>query len=76
MVPPGSDDVVTLSVGALTAMLRTAGVAACVGVCKSVTVTVKPMGPVTSPVGVPLMTPVLLFKLNPAGKVPGGTLHV
>ena len=76
MVPPGSDDVVTLSVGALTAMLKGAGVAACVGVSTSVTVTVKGTVPVASPVGVPLMTPVLLFKVNPAGKVPGGTLHV
>ena len=75
MVPPGSDDVVTLSAGALTAMLRPAGVAAGVGVSTSVTVTVKGMGPVASPVGVPEITPALL-KVKPAGKVPGGTLHV
>jgi len=73
--PPGSGDVVvTLRTGALIVMLRLA-VAVFAGDSESVTVTVKLMVPVTSPVGVPEITPPLL-KLKPAGKVPGGTVHV
>ena len=73
--PPASDVVVTLSGGALTAILRLAVLVAVVGVCESVTVTVKLEVPVNVPVGVPEITPALL-KLKPAGKVPGGTLHL
>jgi len=46
-----------------------------VGVSPSLTVTVKADAPTNGPVGVPVITPALL-KLNPAGKVPGGTLQV
>jgi hypothetical protein len=39
-------------------------------------VTLKANEPPPPPVGVPLITPVLLFKLNPGGSVVGLTLHV
>ena len=65
---------VTLNAGALIVMLKLA-VAILAGDSESVTVTVKLAVPVTVPVGVPESTPVLL-KLRPAGRVPGGTLHV
>jgi hypothetical protein len=73
--PAGSGDVVvTLKVGALIVMLKIA-VAVFAGDSESVTVTVKLVAPVVVPVGVPEITPALL-KLKPAGRVPGGTLHV
>jgi len=67
--------VVTLSGGAPTAMLRMALVLAFVGVCESARVTVNFEVPVNVPLGVPETTPAVL-KLKPAGKVPGGTLHL
>lgn len=76
MVPPGSDVVVTLSLGALTVMLRLAVVVACVGVCESAAVTVKFVVPVKVPVGVPEITPAVAFKDRPAGKLPDETLHM
>ena len=39
-------------------------------------VTLKVNWPLPPPVGMPLMTPVLLFKLNPAGSVAGVTVQV
>ena len=69
MVPPASEVVVTLSVGALTVMLRLALLVVGVGVCESVTLTVKFVVPANVPLGVPEITPALL-KLNPAGKFP------
>ena len=73
--PSGSDTGVAFRVGAPTAMLRMPVVAAFVGVCESVRVTVNFEVPVNVPLGVPETTPALL-KLKPAGKVPGGTLHL
>ena len=70
MVPPGSDAVVTFSVGALTAMPRLALFEACVGVWMSVTVKLKVVVPVKVPLGVPEITPVLAFKFNPCGSAP------
>ena len=74
MLPPTSDVVVTVSGAVLTVMLRLAVVLTGVGVCESVTCTVKFEVP-SGPVGVPEITPALL-KLNPAGKLPAVTLHV
>ena len=53
-------------------MLKFALLVAGVGVCESVTVTVKFDVLVTVPVGVPDITPALL-KANPAGKLPAVT---
>jgi hypothetical protein len=54
-----------------------AAVAVCaVGTSASVTFTVKLIGPVTLPVGVPEMTPVLAFRVSPAGRVPALIDHV
>ena len=73
MPPPRSDVVVTLSGALLTVMLRLAVFVAGVGVCESVTFTVKLEVPVV-PLGVPEITPALL-KLKPAGKLPAVTLQ-
>jgi len=54
--------------GRLIVMLR-AFEPVCFGLLLSVTVTVK-LDVVFGPSGVPLIAPVLAFKLNPAGKVP------
>ena len=62
--------VVTLSGAAVMVMLTFAVAVLAVGVCASVTVTVKFVAPVKLPVGVPEITPVALFKVSPAGKVP------
>ena len=75
MVPPASEVVATLSGGALTAMLKLAVLVAFVGVCESVTVTVKFEVPVKVPFGLPVMVPALL-KVKPAGKLPAVTLHL
>jgi len=74
MTPPTSEVVVTLSGAKLTVMLKLAALVAGVGVCESVTVTVKLEVPVV-PVGVPEITPALL-KLKPAGKFPAVLLQV
>lgn len=74
--PPASDVVVTLNGGAVTVMLRLAVVVACVGVCESVAVRVKLVGPVMLPLGVPEITPVALLKFNPAGRLPVVTAQV
>ena len=55
-------------------MLKLAEVVDGVGVCESVTVTVKFEVPVV-PVGVPEIAPALL-KVKPAGKVPAVTAHL
>jgi hypothetical protein len=51
-------------------MLRFALAVFAVGVCESVTVTVKFVALVKLPVGVPEITPVAPFKVSPAGNVP------
>ena len=61
--------------GAVTGMLRM-DVAEAGGVAESVRVTVKLEVPAAAAVGVPLMTPVLLFSVSPAGRVPAVMLHV
>jgi hypothetical protein len=66
----GSELVTTLSGAAEMVMLRAAVAFCAVGVSASVTFTVKLIGPVTLPVGVPEITPVLVFKLSPAGNDP------
>jgi hypothetical protein len=75
VLPPASDVVVTLSGGSMTVMLRLALLVAFVGVCESVTVTLKLEVLVEVPVGVPEITPALL-KVKPAGKLPAETFHV
>ena len=57
-------------------MLRFAEAVFLVGDSESVTVTVKFVVPVNVPVGVPVMAPVLLFRVNPAGKLPVVTAQV
>jgi hypothetical protein len=74
-LPPASDVVVTLSGGSTTVMLRLALLVAFVGVCESVTVTVKLEVLVEDPLGVPEITPALL-KVKPAGKLPAVMLHL
>jgi ABC-type Fe3+-hydroxamate transport system substrate-binding protein len=74
--PVASEEVVTLNGGAEMAMLRFAEAVWTVGVSESVAVTAKLMGPVTTPVGVPEITPVLAFNDNPDGRAPVVTTHV
>jgi hypothetical protein len=57
-------------------MLRAAVADNAVGVSESVTFTVKLTGPVTLPVGVPEITPVLAFRVSPAGREPRLMDHV
>ena len=71
----GSDVVVIFRVAIATAMLRPALWVLGVGVCESVTVTVKLAVLAEVPVGVPEIEPALL-KVKPAGKLPAVTLHV
>lgn len=65
----------TLRGGALTEMLRLADLEVGVGVCESVTVTVKLEVPVKVPVGVPEITPAVLM-VKPAGRLPAVTAHL
>jgi hypothetical protein len=51
-------------------MLRLFVAVCAVGVSASVTFTVKLMGPVTLPLGVPEIAPVLVFRISPAGNEP------
>jgi hypothetical protein len=51
-------------------VMLSAAVADPAGDSESVTFTVKLIGPVTLPVGVPVIAPVLPFKLSPAGSEP------
>jgi hypothetical protein len=51
-------------------MLNAAVAVFAVGVWESVTFTVKLIGPVTLPVGVPEITPVLAFRPRPTGRLP------
>jgi hypothetical protein len=67
--------VVTLSGAADIVMLRLAVAVLAVGVWESVTVTVKFEAPVKLPVGVPEITPVELFRVSPAGRLPAVTAH-
>jgi hypothetical protein len=55
-------------------MLTAADAVFAVGVSESVAVTVKLVGPVA--VGVPEMTPVLAFRVRPAGRLPTVTAQV
>ena len=74
-VPPVSEVVVTVKVGALMAMLRLA-VALLAGLSESVAITVKLVVPTNGPVGVPVIAPVDVFSERPAGKLPIVTDHV
>jgi len=67
--------VVTVSCGAVMTMLRLC-VAVFVGDSESVTVTVKAIVPTAGPVGLPVMAPVLAFKVSPAGRLPVVTAQV
>jgi len=67
ITPAASEAVVTDRIG-FTTMLRFAVAVLAVGVSASVTVTVKFVVP--EAVGVPEITPVAPFKINPAGKLP------
>jgi hypothetical protein len=58
-----------VKVGALIVMLRTA-LAVLAGLSESVTVTVKLVAPTKGPEGVPVIAPVLGFKIKPAGRLP------
>jgi hypothetical protein len=51
-------------------VMLNAAVADPAGDSESVTFTVKLIGPVTLPVGVPVIAPVPAFKLSPAGREP------
>ena len=68
---PGKDAVVTLSAtrGGSTVMVRV-----WVAELPAASVTLKVNEPEPPPVGVPLIRPVLAFKVNPAGRV-GVTVH-
>jgi hypothetical protein len=68
--------VVTLKGGAEMAILKFAVAVCADGVSESVAATVKLMGPVTAPVGVPEITPVLGLSANPVGSAPTVTAHV
>jgi hypothetical protein len=75
-MPPGSEVVVTLRAATVMVILRFALAVLEVGVSASPTVTVKLSVPTNVPLGVPEITPVLAFKLKPAGKLPVVTAHV
>jgi hypothetical protein len=75
MLPPGSVVVVTLRAGAEMVMLR-AAFAVLMGDSLSVAVTVKFVVPVKVPLGVPEITPVAAFKVNPAGRLPTVTAQL
>jgi hypothetical protein len=64
-----------LNVGAVIVMLR-AALAVLVGLSESVTVTVKLVEPTKGPDGVPVIAPVLEFKLKPAGRLPTVTAQL
>jgi hypothetical protein len=61
--------VTTLS-GDAEMLMLSAAVAVPAGCSESVTFTVKLIAPVTLPVGVPEITPVLEFMVKPAGRLP------
>ena len=62
--------VVTVRAGAVMVMLRFACAVSPVGVCESVTVTVKfVVAVVAVPVGMPEITPVVVFSVNPGGRL-------
>jgi hypothetical protein len=73
ITPCGKLVVVTCNGGLLTVMLRLAVALAGVGVCESVTLTVKLAVP--SALGVPLIVPVEEFSVRPGGKAPAEMLH-
>jgi hypothetical protein len=71
--PAVSGDVVVIESGGLTVMVSVTMSTAAVGVCESVTETLKVDEP--SVVGVPLMTPPVLM-VRPGGRVPDESAHV
>ena len=76
IVPAANDAVVTVNAGdAFTVTVIACG-AEDIFPAVEESVTLKVKEPLPPPVGVPLTTPVLLFKLNPAGSVAGVTVHV
>ena len=76
ITPDGRLVVVTFRVGALMVMLRFADAVFLVGDSLSVAVTVKFVVPVKLPPGLPEITPVLVFKDRPAGRLPVVIDHV
>jgi hypothetical protein len=71
-VPPGKDVVVIVSGGGGATVIEIARLAE----LPAASVTSKVTELLLAPVGVPLMTPEPLFKLNPAGNVPDVTVHL
>jgi len=69
---PGSDPVVMVNAGAE----FTVTVRVWLAVMPVASVTWKVSDPLLTPVGVPVIAPVLLFKLNPAGNVPEVMVHL
>jgi hypothetical protein len=59
---------------AMTVMLRACVAVCAVGVAESVALTVKLLAPVV--VGVPVIAPVLVLSVRPAGRAPTVTAHV
>lgn len=72
IVPPGSDVVVIVKGGGAITM-PSAFVAVSAGVVESLTCTVKSAVPAA--VGVPVITPVALCKVRPAGRAPAVNVH-
>jgi hypothetical protein len=71
-VAPGNDVVVTVNgAGGFTVM-----VIARLPETPAASLTWKVTEPLLAPVGVPLITPVLLLRVNPAGSVPAVTVQV
>lgn len=73
ITPCGRVVVVICSGGLLTVILRFAVVLAGVGVCESVTLTVK--FDVATTVGVPLIAPLDGFRVSPVGRLPDVMVH-
>ena len=71
-VPPGNDVVVIVKGGGGATVMEIAWLA----VLPAPSVTSKVTELLLAPVGMPLMTPELLFKLNPAGNVPDVIPHL
>jgi hypothetical protein len=73
-MPVVKEVVVIISVAAAPTVMLSGCVVDCAGVLASVTLMVKADGP-AGPVGVPVMAPVLLVRLSPAGNIPALTLN-
>ena len=72
IIPAGKVAVVMFNVGGA----FTVNVMAWVADMPAASATLKVTEPLLAPVGVPVIAPVLLFKLNPTGSVAGVTVHV